>query len=140
MTTLFLDTEFNGFGGELLSMALVSDEGHEFYQVVETDKPFNAWVAEHVVPKFGRPAVRPELFRTRLHGFLRLFKDPLIVADWHADFAHFFDAFHGEDYTKSLDYSCRTRLLSGKSDIKPANPHNALSDAIALRDWYMRRT
>lgn len=26
----YLDTEFNGFGGELISLALVSEQGHEW--------------------------------------------------------------------------------------------------------------
>ena len=31
----FLDTEFNGFAGALLSIALVPEEGEEFYAVLE---------------------------------------------------------------------------------------------------------
>ncbi len=32
---LFLDCEFNGFGGELISMALVDEHGLFFYEVLE---------------------------------------------------------------------------------------------------------
>ena len=36
MTILYLDTEFNGFGGELLSLALVPDDDSEsFYEEIE---------------------------------------------------------------------------------------------------------
>lgn len=132
---LYLDTEFNGFGGELLSMALVSDDGQEFYEVLPPQQFFDAWVEVNVVPKFDKSPIDRALFRRMLHGFLRQFDNPEIIADWHADLAHFFDAFHGRDYTESLDYSCTTRLLSGPSDIRPDRPHNALSDAHALRRW-----
>jgi hypothetical protein len=132
---LYLDTEFNGFGGELLSMALVSDDGDEFYEVVPALKPIEPWVAKHVVPLLDKSPIDRTMLRRMLHGYLRQFSNPEIVADWHADLLHFFDAFHGRDYTESLDYSCTTRLLSGPSDITPDRPHNALSDAHALRRW-----
>ena len=32
---LFLDCEFNGFNGELISMALVSEHGDEFYEACD---------------------------------------------------------------------------------------------------------
>ena len=41
----FLDTEFNGFGGQLLSLALVpEDGGEEFYITLQHDGPFEPWV------------------------------------------------------------------------------------------------
>lgn len=136
---LYLDTEFNGFGGELLSMAIVSDDGREFYEVLEPVSMFDPWVAVNVVPKLDKRPIGRTEFRLALHGFLRQFASPEIVADWHADFVHFFNAFHGRDYTESLDFGCTTRLLSGPSDIRPDRPHNALSDAHALRRWYQSR-
>jgi hypothetical protein len=136
MTRLFLDTEFNGFGGPLISMALVSDDGREWYEVVDPQEPIEPWVAEHVIPLLDKKEITEYQLRRSLHAFLRQFDNPVIVADWHADFVHFFNAFHGLDYTESLDFSCQTILLSGPSDIRPERPHNALSDARALRDWY----
>ena len=35
----FLDTEFNGFGGALLSLALVPEDGEEFYVTLDCDGP-----------------------------------------------------------------------------------------------------
>jgi hypothetical protein len=137
---LFLDTEFNGFGGELLSMALVDEDGSFFYGRVPNIRPIHPWVEEHVMPKMGIEPVDRMTFRADLHRFLRKYQNPEIIADWHADFVHFFDAFHGADYSQSLDLSCTARLLSGPSDIRPENPHNALSDAIALRAYVMGRS
>lgn len=31
---IFIDCEFNGFGGQLMSMALVAEDGREFYEVL----------------------------------------------------------------------------------------------------------
>ena len=133
---IYLDTEFNGFAGELLSMALVAEDGSEWYEVLAPEKPLDAWVFDNVAPKFGKNPIAKDDFRKSLHAFLKHFDNPTIIADWHADFVHFFDAFHGKDYTGSLDWSCQTVLLSGPSDIHPENPHNALSDARALKHYY----
>ena len=47
----FLDTEYDGFGGALLSIALVpEDGGEEFYAVIEHDGVRSEWVARHVIP------------------------------------------------------------------------------------------
>jgi len=43
----FLDTEFNGFGGSLISMALVpeNDSLPEFYKELEMKEQLHPWVA-----------------------------------------------------------------------------------------------
>nr|MBP8234387.1 hypothetical protein [Rhizorhabdus sp.] len=47
----YLDTEFNGFGGDLLSLALVPEYGdQDYYVVIPTDAPYHPWVEKHVVP------------------------------------------------------------------------------------------
>ena len=46
----FLDTEFNGFGGALLSLALVPEDGQEFYVTLECDDPVFPWVERNVMP------------------------------------------------------------------------------------------
>ena len=47
----FLDTEYNGFGGELLSLALVPEDGsEEFYVTLECSAPVDSWVERHVIP------------------------------------------------------------------------------------------
>ena len=40
----FLDTEFNGFGGDLLSLALVPEHGaDEFYVTLKSDAAIVSW-------------------------------------------------------------------------------------------------
>lgn len=41
----FIDCEFNEFRGELISMALVAEDGREFYEVLPCPNP-GAWVAQ----------------------------------------------------------------------------------------------
>jgi hypothetical protein len=53
---LFLDCEYNGFGGPLISMALVTEDGREFYEVLPCEDP-ESWVAQHVMPNLNKPAV-----------------------------------------------------------------------------------
>jgi hypothetical protein len=45
----FLGTEFNGFGGALISLALVREDGAEFYAATACANP-RSWVKENVIP------------------------------------------------------------------------------------------
>jgi hypothetical protein len=139
MTRLYLDTEFDGHGGRLLSIALVSDCGREFYAEVAGADPSDPWVRLNVVSKFTGPMLDRKKVRDDLRTFLARFSRITVVADWYADFVHFFGLFEGEDFRSSFDVSVHTVLLSGPSDIRPENPHNALSDARALRDYWEAR-
>jgi len=92
----FLDTEFNGFGGALLSLALVPEDGEEFYAVLECDDPIHPWVAQNVVPYLGNVPVglvAPRLSRdsaaNALAAYLAHDPAPEIVADWPDDIAYF---------------------------------------------------
>ena len=47
----FLDTEYDGFGGRLISLALVGESGgDEFYVVIDGEPVRDAWVERHVMP------------------------------------------------------------------------------------------
>ena len=46
----FLDTEYNGWGGALLSLALVPDDGEELYLTLDGTAPLEEWVERNVVP------------------------------------------------------------------------------------------
>ena len=47
----FLDTEYNGWRGALLSLALVpEDGGDEFYVTVDWTGSIEPWVEQHVIP------------------------------------------------------------------------------------------
>ena len=46
---LWIDTEFNEYKGALISLALVAEDGREWYGVRYCDDP-GWWVNEHVMP------------------------------------------------------------------------------------------
>lgn len=137
---IFLDTEFNSFGGELISMALVSEAGHEWYEVRKMTSAPDEWVSEHVIPKLNKLPLESHEFRASFHDFIGRFNGAEIIADWPADFEHFCGLLTsvGAEAGFSIPIECTMRLVRGDDTIAPDNPHNALSDARALRDWYMR--
>ena len=136
---LWLDTEFNGFRGELISMALVADDGCSWYQVLPCDRPV-PWVARHVMPKLGRQPIHKvrghaeQLLSISLRRWLRQFDRVHIVADWPEDIGHFCRSLiigHGDRIeTPPLSFEIRTDLPS-TADTSHI-PHNALEDARAL--------
>jgi hypothetical protein len=46
MTVAYLDCEFNGYKGDLISLALVIDDNNYFYEVLGCPNPV-PWVAEN---------------------------------------------------------------------------------------------
>ena len=44
----FLDTEFNGFGGTLISLALVSELGTSIYLIYPLTGMIDPWARDHV--------------------------------------------------------------------------------------------
>lgn len=140
----FLDTEFNGFGGALLSVALVPDDGEEFYATLASVGDPLPWVERNVLPFLDHvPAAlqSPRLSRRdaaiELSHYLSVDPEPVIVADWPEDIAQL----------------C-TLLMTGPGEMVPvppltfqllplggfstaansAVPHNALHDARALKE------
>jgi len=140
----FLDTEYNGWGGALLSLALVPDHGEELYLTLDWQGPLEAWVERNVVPyldavpeSFVSPRMnRADAARTIAH-YLAGDPDPLIVADWPEDIA-LFNALlvTGPGVMAEVPaLKCQFVALAGFSTAANSNvPHNALHDARSLRD------
>ena len=132
VTDIYIDTEFNGFMGDLTSMALVVDEKKYFYEVVNL-KPgvfIDEWVKENVMPILNKKAVTFMTFQNRLHTFLAQFDAVNIIADWHEDIAHFCNVLTtgpGERIpTPKLFFEIKRNLGRVPSELH----HNALADAI----------
>ena len=135
--TLYLDTEFNGFGGALISLALVSSRDHdEFYGVLPLPTRVHPWVAEHVVPFLFADPEPHHKFRARLAAYLRKHAGERIVADWPEDFTHLMHSIC-EPGGVSLELELVLWLVNS-SKLYPKVPHNALSDARALMEWHQR--
>jgi len=88
MNPLYLDCEWNSHGGDLISMALVPEEGDSFYEVLVCNNP-DPWVAEHVMPKLGKAPISKREFQEKLHDFLNNFDAINIIADWPEDISWF---------------------------------------------------
>ena len=145
----FLDTEFNGFGGELISLALVPDHGdQEFYALLALPDEIHPWVARHVVPYLNSvPAgVRQETMTrleaaTALVAYFAADDDPVIVADWPDDIAYFCSLLITGPGDMVPIGSLRFEFVSSPGFSIAAIskvPHNALHDARALRDFVVR--
>lgn len=140
----FLDTEYNGWGGALLSLALVPDHGEELYATLTWDGPLEPWVERNVVPfldmvpdALRSPRLnRADAARTVAH-YLAGDDAPLIVADWPEDIA-LFNALLLTGPGMMVEVPpLRFQFLPLAGFSTAANskvPHNALHDARALRD------
>lgn len=143
----FLDTEFNGFGGELLSLALVPEDGdQDYYVVIPHDGPWHPWVEKHVVPYLDSvpPMLLNKLDRTAaahdVAAYLANDPDAVIIADWPEDIALFCRLLLvGEtDIVDVKRLGFEFRRTPGFSTARNSKvPHNALHDARALRDHLM---
>lgn len=128
---VWIDTEFNEFQGELISMALVAEDGSEFYEVLGCKSP-GAWVKANVLPILGRAPILMSQLQMRLLLFLSPFSHIHLIADWPEDIAHFCQSLivgpGARINTPHLTMEIR-RDLDAVSDL----PHNALADARAIR-------
>ena len=128
---LFLDCEFDGFGGDLISMALVGD-GVEWYEVLYHNAK-EPWVIQNVIPYLGKPAISKRAAQDSLHGFLLGLNDVEIVADYPADIAYFC-RFLETAPGKAIQVGKQLKMtIEWGLEYKSAIPHNALEDARALR-------
>jgi hypothetical protein len=141
-----LDTEFNGFGGELISMALVADKGDwVWYAAKQLCNPlrpsYDAWVAENVLPKLATSQLPPKMFRASFAEFITFFDRPEIICDWHTDVIHFCKLLEGDSFEESIPFEGKFVIIqTPPGEPKPEIPHNALSDAKALRDWHLAQS
>lgn len=134
----YLDTEFNEFGGDLISLGLVSEEGRTLYLTTDCANP-GAWVAANVMPILdapGRCHAPLSAFGEGIRIFLARDRDPWIIADWPDDIRYFCQALitgPGEMVgIPKIDFSI-VRVDSYPNDLQITVQHNALWDAVALR-------
>ncbi len=141
----FLDCEYNGFGGGLLSLALVPEDGSdEFYVILACDEAIDPWVERNVLPFLDM--VPDGLASSRLHheqaalalsAWLAHDEGSEIIADWPDDIAYFCRLLSIAPGRMVPVPTLAFRLLPLINFSTAANsavPHNALHDARALRD------
>ena len=128
----------------MLSLALVPEDGEELYLTLDWEGALDPWVERHVVPYLDTvpdPLVSPRLARAdaarAVSHYLAGDPEPVIVADWPEDLAHFNMLLLTGPGTMVEVPPLRFQFveLSGFSTAaNSAVPHNALHDARALRD------
>lgn len=138
----FLDTEFNGMGGDLISLALVCGNipDRELYAATSCPNPI-PWVADNVMPiincaKAMAMSCEPNQFGMLIAEFLSGDRGPVIVADWPDDIAYFCKALivgPGQMVNIPMITFHVRRVDAYPTDLPDAVQHNALWDARALR-------
>lgn len=149
----FLDTEFNSFGGALISMALVREDGKWLYVVYGPPASPDPWVAENVLPiiwsiperneergdmivtcrgdpAFGAQAIA-EFLAEDAHQI------PIIITDWPDDIKYFCAAIivgPGQMVNIPRVVFDMVRVDAYPTTVEDAVQHNALWDAIALKE------
>ena len=140
----FLDTEFNGFGGALLSVALVPEDGEDFYATLALEGDALPWVERNVVPFLDhvpQALQSPRLSRRdaaiELSHYLSVDPAPVIVADWPEDISQFCNLLMtgpGEMVPVPALAFELIPLGGFSTAANSAVPHNALHDARALKE------
>lgn len=134
---LFLDCEFNGFGGELISMALVDENEKYFYEVLPCMNP-TSWVFNNVIPILNKQAIDLKEFKKNLFNFLNHYETIHIVADWPEDFSLFLTTLMLQQGVCMTTPKLTMELWGSDTNqtIDSEIPHNALQDAFALKRRY----
>lgn len=144
---IWIDTEFNGFEGELISLALVDETGRSFYRYLPCAQPV-AWVAGNVLPVLGMhradglptsaPFMHPRDFwslhrmQFALAQWLASYGAVHLVADWPEDIAQFCRVLITGPGTR-IETPALTMEVRRDLDAPSLVPHNALEDARAMR-------
>lgn len=150
MRELYLDVEFNGTHGQLISLALYDPKhgnnfyevDHSWYEYIKRDEGEEGalidWVRDNVIPVLGQKAIRRVELQTKLIDYLSKLEDDdiIIYADWPEDFIHLcrllFKPSFNERPPFKLAPSLTMKLITTPDDHKSVIPHNALEDARAL--------
>lgn len=139
----YIDCEFDGHNGPLLSIALVEEDGRGIH-IATTEEAKDPWVLANVVPLIDQHDCRMSVrcLPDEVGAVIRTFIDcdaPIIVADSPVDIGRFCRAIStGTDgQWASADYPRMTfevhNLDCYPTDLPGAVQHNAWWDAMALR-------
>ena len=135
---LYLDTEFNGFNGKLISMALVPEDSMypEFYCELQMNDQLHPWVRDNVVPHLIMAPSTHNEFQKKLAAYLLMIGECTIIADWPDDIRYFCESLiTGPGQRISLNGNIKFEL---NFDIEYTSkvPHSALWDARAIKESY----
>jgi len=141
----FLDCEFNEFGGDLISLALVREDNECIYLVYPEPTEYGPWVKENVVPIiWSIPSPLPgmaynvdqESGARVIAKFLADDPNPVIITDWPDDIRYFCQAIiTGPGMMINIPQVIfhMVRVNAYPTTLKDAVQHNAYWDAMALK-------
>lgn len=130
----FIDFEFDG--DTIVSLAIVPlNYTMETFYEVATDQVSDEWVREHVVPHLHKQPIGIEALRQKLGLYLTQFDDWHFIADWPTDISLIANLLHFGNGTM-LPSTDTIAFTVWRVDPVSKLPHNALADAIALREVY----
>lgn len=147
MSRYYIDCEFDGHNGPLLSIAAVSDDGFTIY-ITTTEQALDPWVLANVVPKLDAPlaeihvslaSVPVNEVGAELIGFIGSDDDMTVVADSPVDIARFCQAISTDP--KGGYWPCMAQRIKFEvhdvdcypTTLLGAVQHNAWWDAMALK-------
>jgi hypothetical protein len=143
--TFYIDCEFDGHDGPLLSIAMVRGDGWGLHVEVAGAAVADPWVLDNVVPILGAHhadiscRARPREVGRQLRHFIGDCANPTIIADSPVDIGRFCRAIStGDDgQWQSAGYPSMTFIVRNvncyPTTLEGAVQHNAWWDAMALR-------
>lgn len=150
--TFYIDCEFDGHNGPLISIAMVRQDGRGLHVEVADVAVQDPWVLSNVVPILGAHRaeiscrVRPNEVGRQLRFFIGDCQNPTIIADSPVDIGRFCRAIStaGDGVWASADYLGMTFIVQNvncyPTALEGAVQHNAWWDAMALRAALQVRT
>jgi len=112
-----------------------------FYAALPCPDP-TPWVAEHILPVLDVTPVSREAMGRAFATYLGDDPDPVLVADWPEDIAHAAQLLivaPGHRYPIDRIRFELCDAFGFDSAARSTRPHNALNDAMALRDYLLAR-
>lgn len=150
MDRFFIDCEFDGHNGSLLSFAIVADDGRSGH-FQTTEIATDPWVIENVMPIMDShdadmmAQVTVNTIGSLLREFIGVSDHPVIVADSPVDIARFCHAYSTGEFGGYAPNSFPRMTFEVHdidcypTDVPGAVQHNAYWDAMALRHKIHRR-
>lgn len=147
MKRFFIDTEFNGFCGRLISMAIVSEDlKNEFYEVLYPEtysydgRVIDPWVEKNVLPILNKDPISVSEFQAKLSKFLCDNSEMgiiTIIADWPEDITHLTKMMITGPGQMIHSPNRINAIVDRTIQYKSAIEHNALEDARAIAKGYI---
>lgn len=136
----WIDTEFNGWYGDLISLAVIREDGQSLSIYSEETSP-TEWVAQNVIPLLGKDAGAIQVkhwdeARIFLRDFFKGDADPIVIADWPTDIKHFCDLMIvSPGFSMPIPFITFKIVTPIGREVGQFLEHNAWYDAVRLKDY-----